>query len=93
MDLVAGVRRIIVLMDHVSKDGTAKFRQSCSLPLTGSNVVDMVITDLAVFARESRRGPFSLIELAPGVLLRDLTAATEAHFSIPAGLTSAESGA
>ena len=51
MDLVAGVKRIIVLMEHVSKDGTPKFRKRCSLPLTGLNVVDMLITDLAVFER------------------------------------------
>src|SRR3546814_8856081 len=54
MDLVAGVRRIIVLMDHVSRDGTPKFRKSCTLPLTGSAVVDMLITDLAVFSRPDR---------------------------------------
>ena len=68
MDLVAGARRIIVLMEHNDKAGGAKFRRRCSLPLTGTNAVDMLITDLAVFARDDRRGaPFRLIETAPGV--------------------------
>lgn len=80
MDLVAGVKKIIVLMDHVSRDGSAKFRKHCTLPLTGSNVVDMIITDLAVFARERRAGPFRLIELAPGVGAAQVRALTEAHY-------------
>lgn len=80
MDLVAGVRRIIVLMDHVSKSGTAKFRKSCTLPLTGANVVDMLITDLAVFDRPSRNDRFHLIELAPGVTIEEVRAKTEASF-------------
>jgi 3-oxoacid CoA-transferase B subunit len=78
MDLVAGVRRIIVLMDHVAKDGTAKFRAQCTLPLTGENVVDMLITNLAVFDRADRKSPFVLRELAPGVsadVVRHLTEA------------------
>ncbi len=80
MDLVAGVRRIIVLMDHVSRDGSAKFRKACTLPLTGSNVVDMIVTDLAVFAREGRAGPFRLIERAPGVDAAQIRTATEAFY-------------
>ncbi|MDX3899133.1 MAG: 3-oxoacid CoA-transferase subunit B [Sphingobium sp.] len=80
MDLVAGVRRIIVLMDHVSRDGSPKFRKTCTLPLTGSNVVDMIITDLAVFARADRHSPFRLIEIAPGASVSQLRAATEAHY-------------
>lgn len=81
MDLVAGVRRIIVLMDHQSKNGEPKFRTTCTLPLTGADVVDMVITDLAVFER-SRRGsePFRLIEMAPGVTIDHLRSVTEATF-------------
>ncbi|WP_226018701.1 CoA transferase subunit B [Novosphingobium sp. FKTRR1] len=83
MDLVAGVARIVVLMDHVSKGGEPKFRKSCSLPLTGANVVDMIITDLAVFERKERgSSPFKLIELAPGIMLEELRAKTEAAFTI-----------
>ena len=81
MDLVAGVRRIIVLMDHVDKTGASKFRRACTLPLTGVNVVDMVITDRAVFARESRTSPFALIKLAPGHGVDELRASTEAAVS------------
>lgn len=82
MDLVAGVRRIIVLMDHVSKNGSAKFRTRCTLPLTGANVVDMLITDLAIFDRKSRGDAFRLIELAPGVTIEEVMAKTEASFEI-----------
>ena len=80
MDLVAGVRRIIVVMEHVARDGTPKFRRACTLPLTGVNVVDMVITDLAVFARGERAGPFRLVELAPDTRIDTVRALTEAHF-------------
>jgi 3-oxoacid CoA-transferase/3-oxoacid CoA-transferase subunit B len=80
MDLVAGVKRVVVVMEHVSKDGEAKFKPRCELPLTGTNVVDMLITDLAVFARASRREPFRLVELAPGVTLAELRQKTPATF-------------
>lgn len=80
MDLVAGVPKIIVLMDHVSRDGTPKFRRSCTLPLTGSNVVDMIITDLVVFAREDRKSPFRIVELAPDVRLAEVREKTEANY-------------
>ena len=80
MDLVAGVKRIIVLMEHNSKAGDAKFKKACTLPLTGKSVVDMVISDLAVLARPARGAPFKLIELAPGVSLDDLRQKTEGHF-------------
>jgi 3-oxoacid CoA-transferase subunit B len=78
MDLVAGVRNVIVVMEHVARDGTPKFKPRCDLPLTGAGVVDMLITDLAVFRRTDRSGPFALIELAPGVTeaqVRDRTSA------------------
>ena len=80
MDLVAGVKKIIVVMDHTSKDGTPKFRKSCTLPLIGANVVDMLITDIAIFKRPSRTEPFELIELAPGVTAEQVRELTEAHY-------------
>ena len=80
MDLVAGVKRIIVLMEHVSKSGEAKFKRACSLPLTGKNVVDMVISDLCVLARPAKNEAFRLVELAPGVTLDELNAKTEGAF-------------
>lgn len=80
MDLVAGVRRIIVLMDHLDKLGTPKFRRACTLPLTGANAVDMIVTDLAVFARPDRQAPFALIECAPGIDAEYVRARTEASF-------------
>jgi 3-oxoacid CoA-transferase subunit B len=80
MDLVAGVRRVIVTMEHVSKDGSPKFVRRCSLPLTGVNAVDMIITDLCVFARDSRDESFRLVELAPEVSIDFVRARTEAGF-------------
>ena len=80
MDLVAGVKQIIVVMEHCAKDGTPKFIPACTLPLTGRNVVDMVITDLAVFQRADHKSPFKLIELAPRVTAEDLAAKTTAHY-------------
>jgi 3-oxoacid CoA-transferase B subunit len=80
MDLVAGVKKIIVVMEHVSKNGDAKFIPECTLPLTGRNVVDMIITDLAVFQRPDHASPFRLIELAPGVSAEEVAAKTTAHY-------------
>ena len=80
MDLVAGVKKIIVVMEHCAKDGSPKFIPNCTLPLTGKNVVDMVITDLAVFARPDHDSPFKLLELAPGVTKEDVAARTTAHY-------------
>lgn len=82
MDLVAGVKKIVVLMEHVSKDGTAKFVSACSLPLTGKNVVDTIITDLCVFERRAPGEPFSLIDLADGVSIDEIEAKTTAHYRI-----------
>jgi 3-oxoacid CoA-transferase subunit B len=79
MDLVAGVRRVVVTMDHVSKDGESKVKRACSLPLTGKGVVDMVITDLCVLERTAKGEPFRLIELAPGVTQDEVRAKTEAR--------------
>lgn len=80
MDLVAGVKKIIVVMEHCAKDGSPKFIPECTLPLTGRNVVDMVITDLCVFQRPDHRSPFKLIELAPGVTAEEVAAKTTAHY-------------
>ena len=80
MDLVAGVKRIVVLMEHVARDGAPKFRKACPLPLTGANVVDMLVTDLAVFVRNNRYGRFRLIELAPGIDAGQVRALTEADY-------------
>jgi 3-oxoacid CoA-transferase B subunit len=80
MDLVAGVKKIIVVMEHTSKDGAPKFIPACSLPLTGRNVVDMIVTDLAVFQRSDHQSPFRLIELAPGVTADEVAAKTTAHY-------------
>jgi 3-oxoacid CoA-transferase B subunit len=80
MDLVAGVKRVVVVMEHTSKDGAAKFKARCELPLTGINVVDMLITDLAVFARANRNSQFRLIELAPGVSRDEIKGKTGATF-------------
>jgi 3-oxoacid CoA-transferase B subunit len=80
MDLVAGVKKIIVVMEHVSKNGDPKFIPECTLPLTGRNVVDMVITDLCVFRRPDHISPFELIELAPGVSAEEVAQKTTAHY-------------
>ena len=80
MDLVAGVKRVVVVMEHTSKDGDPKFKRRCELPLTGTNVVDMLITDLAVFSRGSRQDPFRLIEIAPGITADQIRASTPAHY-------------
>ena len=80
MDLVAGVKKIIVVMEHVSKNGDAKFIPECTLPLTGKNVVDMIITDLAVFQRSDHDSPFKLIELAPDVTAEEVRSKTTASY-------------
>ena len=81
MDLVAGVKKIIVVMEHTSKNGDAKFIPECTLPLTGKNVVDMIITDLAVFQRPDHDSPFKLIELAPGVTGEEVREKTTANYA------------
>lgn len=80
MDLVAGVKKIIVVMEHTSKDGSPKFIPACTLPLTGKNVVDMIVTDLCVFQRPDHDSPFKLVELAPGVTAEEVAAKTTAHY-------------
>jgi 3-oxoacid CoA-transferase subunit B len=80
MDLVAGVKKIIVVMEHNAKDGSPKFIPACTLPLTGKNVIDMIITDLAVFQRADHNSIFRLVELAPGATAEDVRAKTTAHY-------------
>ena len=82
MDLVAGVKKIIVVMEHNAKDGSPKFIPACTLPLTGKNVVDMIITDLAVFQRTDKISAFKLIEVAPGVSVDEVRAKTTAQFEV-----------
>ena len=80
MDLVAGVKNIIVVMQHVSKDGSPKFIPESTLPLTGKNVIDMIITDLFFFQRPYHDSPFKLIELAPEVTKEEVREKTTAHY-------------
>ena len=83
MDLVAGTPRIVVMMEHSDKAGNPKFIPACTLPLTGRNVVDVIITDIAVFERADRKGaPFRLVETAPGVSADDVKARTTAAFVV-----------
>ncbi|MEM1194749.1 MAG: CoA transferase subunit B [Pseudomonadota bacterium] len=82
MDLVAGVKKIIVVMDHTSKAGDPKFIPDCTLPLTGAGVVDMIITNLAVFQRPDKSSAFQLIELAPGISEQDVAQKTTAAYEI-----------
>ena len=81
MDLVAGVKKVVVVMEHTAKD-EPKLLHKCKLPLTGAGVVDMVITDLGVFAIDKKGGGMTLAELAPGVSVDEITKKTEASFKI-----------
>jgi 3-oxoacid CoA-transferase subunit B len=85
MDLVAGVKRIVVIMEHAAKDGTPKLVKQCNLPVTGVGVVDLVITELGVM--EIVDGAMRLIELAPEVTVDEITAKTEAAFMVAATLS------
>ncbi|MBX3483904.1 3-oxoacid CoA-transferase subunit B [Phenylobacterium sp.] len=80
MDLVAGVKRVVVVMEHTEKTGAPKLLKACTLPLTGQGVVDLVVTDLAVFDVGRGRKPLTLLQLAPGVTLDEVKAKTEAPF-------------
>jgi 3-oxoacid CoA-transferase subunit B len=82
MDLVAGVKKVVVVMEHNAKDGGFKFVKKCSLPLTGQRCINMVITDLAVFVMDDKAGRFKLIELAPGVTVDEVKKKTEAEFIV-----------
>ncbi len=82
MDLVAGVRRVVVVMDHCEKTGAPKVLKRCNLPLTGAGVVDLLITDLGVFEIDRKGGGMRLTALATGVSLDEITAKTEAAFTV-----------
>jgi 3-oxoacid CoA-transferase subunit B len=91
MDLVAGVKKVVVVMDHIAKakDGSIekKLLHKCNLPLTGSHVVDMVITDLGVFTIDKHgKGGMQLIELADGVSLEEIAARTDGAYTVAPGL-------
>ncbi len=81
MDLVAGVPRVVVLMEHTAKDGTPKILKRCTLPLTGAGVVSLIVSDLAVFDIDSAQG-LILVEMAPAVTEEELRAKTEAGFTL-----------
>jgi 3-oxoacid CoA-transferase subunit B len=86
MDLVAGVKKVVVVMEHTAKDGEKKLLKRCNLPLTGAAVVDMVITDLAVFTIDKHGdGGMALIEMAPGITVDEITAKTEGTFKVALG--------
>jgi 3-oxoacid CoA-transferase subunit B len=84
MDLVAGVKRVVVVMEHTNKAGDSKVLKECSLPLTGKGCVDLVITDLAVF--EINDEGMVLLELAPGVSEEEVRAKTQASYSVASTL-------
>jgi len=90
MDLVAGVKKVIVVMDHANKAGESKVLERCSLPLTGAGVVDLIITDLCVMSCDKEKGGgLTLIELAPGVTLDEVKAKTAAAFAVAPSLAKA----
>ena len=86
MDLVAGVKRVVVVMEHANKHGQSKVLKACTLPLTGTGVVSRIITDLATFDVKPDGAGLELIELADGVTLDEVAAKTEAAYTVAAGL-------
>ncbi len=82
MDLVAGVKRVVVVMEHVEKSGAPKLVEACTLPLTGQGVVDLVVTDLGVFEVSRGKAPLTLTALAPGVAVDEIRAKTQAAFEV-----------
>ena len=93
MDLVAGVKKVVVIMEHSAKakDGSIepKLLHKCTLPLTGASVIDMVITDLGVFSIDKKAGGMTLIEVAPGVTLEEIKSKTEASYKVASGVQAA----
>ena len=87
MDLVAGVRKVIVTMEHVAKDGASKLLKECTLPLTGKRVVDMVISEMGVFTIDKTAdGGVTLIEIADGVTVDEVKAKTKAKLTVGPGV-------
>ncbi|WP_448663409.1 3-oxoacid CoA-transferase subunit B [Sphingomonas sp. CJ20] len=82
MDLVAGVRRVVVIMDHVAKNGAPKILERCTLPLTGRACVDLIITDLGVLEVDRRQGRLTLTEMAPGITVEEIFAKTAAPLRV-----------
>ncbi|WP_430423265.1 3-oxoacid CoA-transferase subunit B [Phenylobacterium sp.] len=82
MDLVAGVKRVVVVMEHTEKTGAPKLLKACTLPLTGQGVVDLVVTELGVFDVSRGKSPLTLLELAPGVTVDEIKAKTGAEFRV-----------
>ncbi|CAM5767426.1 3-oxoacid CoA-transferase subunit B [Bosea minatitlanensis] len=90
MDLVAGVKKVIVVMEHANKAGESKVLERCALPLTGAGVVDLIITDLCVLSCDKAKGGgLTLLELAPGVTLDEVKAKTQAPFTVAPELAKA----
>lgn len=85
MDLVSGARKVIITMEHSAK-GSHKFLEKCSLPLTGKQVVDMAITDMAVFTWDKDTREMTLEEIAPGITVEDVKAATGCNFTVSPNL-------
>ncbi|MFN7535188.1 MAG: CoA-transferase, partial [Brevundimonas sp.] len=86
MDLVAGVKRVVVVMEHANKHGQSKVLKACTLPLTGRGVVDRIITDLAVFDVKADGSGLELIELADRITVDEVASKTEATFAISPNL-------
>lgn len=90
MDLVAGVRKVVVTMEHCSRKGDAKIVRECSLPLTGKACIDMIITDLCVLVMDEDRQRFRLTELAPGVTADEVRGKTEAEIIVEGEISEVE---
>ena len=84
MDLVSGVKKVVVMMEHNAKDGSSKILEKCDLPITGRNVVDLLVTDKCVFSVDAEAG-LTLLEVSPFSSLDEIRAATGCAFAIAPG--------